>query len=62
MSKKGICPYCGHNSYEKWTELDYENQDDPTPEYGGRLIPIEIESCGNCGIDEKLIDRRINSE
>lgn len=43
------CPNCGSTDYEVWEELEYENISDPTPEYGGDLVVVEMHRCGNCG-------------
>jgi len=43
-----LCPECNSSHIETWQELEYENANDPTPEYGGKLISVEFHQCRKC--------------
>ena len=46
------CPYCKNKDcYDEWEELEYENAEDQTPEYGGELKPRPFDRCGFCECD-----------
>ena len=47
------CPYCGGDHYNKTDEIEYENENDQTPMYGGVLCEVEIESCQDCNCVSK---------
>ena len=42
-----LCPECGSSDIETWEELEYENANDPTPEYGGNLKYVDFHQCKN---------------
>lgn len=44
-----ICPNCGGANLKHFITLEYENQDDPTPEYGGCLREVMYYECLDCG-------------
>jgi hypothetical protein len=50
------CPYCKNkNCYEEWQEQEYENLNDPTPEYGGKLQDVDIDKCEWCDCEDNIV-------